>query len=919
MPRGELVGEAYVRIHADTTFMRRAIKRAAEADAKDYTKSFSKRVEAIADQEVRRGREALARAIALQDFSQFERQFGSVRKAVRGVREEMASLIDKNLLYARDVGVIENALKKWEVPAQMREDMDRAHEAALKYDAQLERTHEAALRVNKAYEAQVRLGTQMAEAQDKLELEHLTSSFHNLSTAVRRDNKERERAIGLLHRHGLAIDEVAQSLVRDHSAAGRLLTKTEQLNQRFTTFGIVTGRLFGKGSRNNFLNFIGSAIGGIASLTLKMGTLIGPITLVGRSIGEMIDTFKVLRVSGNGLVGSLGGALGTGLKSAAGGLAGLAAAAAVLVTLLPMVAAGFSLLAGSLVSIAGALSLGVIGGLLAVVPAALAGAAGIGTMILAIIEMKREGSAAKKSMEALNSTWKKTLRGLRPELAGVAKAVNDSLGPLITNFLDPLVNGLALALRDVIKQFGQVMNSKQMKGFLDIWETALPAAFESFGKGLNNLLAGLFAFFTPVLSQAADLTMGFEKLTDRFLKWATSAKGQNEIADFMDTAWEAANSLWSILGNVVSIIGNLFNVGTTEGGGQSFLDYLDDITERFNTFLESPEGKTAVKDFFTDVKKFMVEAKDTLEGLAKTFDELDTKEARDALISLADGINTLIDAFSRMVGWIQTGQILLGAIANPAGFATGAMKLLAGAFDEGSVAGQKFHEAMTSLNSAWTSIQLGFAKMNLFIITGIAALNTAFWDWASNAISTAAAAFGWVPGLGPKLQAAAATVGRFKDDSNAHLARVKKDLEIKVKTLEAEQRVQRLTQLINSVTDRSVTVTANVRYVYSGLKNGSRPTVGGITVNAAGSVADRPTIGIYGEAGPEAIVPLRRPLSMVDPSVRALSAIAQGKATPSGTGRAITVMPGAIVVHSNSADAGLVAQSVVDRLAAAVR
>jgi len=51
---------------------------------------------------------------------------------------------------------------------------------------------------------------------------------------------------------------------------------------------------------------------------------------------------------------------------------------------------------------------------------------------------------------------------------------------------------------------------------------------------------------------------------------------------------------------------------------------------------------------------------------------------------------------------------------------------------------------------------------------------------------------------------------------------------------------------------------------------------GSIPKNARGGIATGPRVGIWGEAGDEALVPLDRPLNRVDPSVRALSAFAQG-------------------------------------------
>lgn len=73
---------------------------------------------------------------------------------------------------------------------------------------------------------------------------------------------------------------------------------------------------------------------------------------------------------------------------------------------------------------------------------------------------------------------------------------------------------------------------------------------------------------------------------------------------------------------------------------------------------------------------------------------------------------------------------------------------------------------------------------------------------------------------------------------------------------------------------------------------------------ASGGILGGPRRVLAGESGPEAIVPLRRNLSQVDPSVRWLSALAQGR-TPAmgsggvvnGGGRSILVEPGAIVVQ----------------------
>lgn len=120
-----------------------------------------------------------------------------------------------------------------------------------------------------------------------------------------------------------------------------------------------------------------------------------------------------------------------------------------------------------------------------------------------------------------------------------------------------------------------------------------------------------------------------------------------------------------------------------------------------------------------------------------------------------------------------------------------------------------------------------------------------------------------------------------------------------------------ITSLINSVTG------AAAQAAGSGGGGGGR----GVQRMASGGILYGPRRILAGEAGKEAIVPLNRALSQVDPSVRWLSAIAQGKGTPAmasggivGGGKQITVADGAIVVQE-AGDGRASANFVIQRLA----
>lgn len=116
---------------------------------------------------------------------------------------------------------------------------------------------------------------------------------------------------------------------------------------------------------------------------------------------------------------------------------------------------------------------------------------------------------------------------------------------------------------------------------------------------------------------------------------------------------------------------------------------------------------------------------------------------------------------------------------------------------------------------------------------------------------------------------------------------------------------------VNSVLSALRSVAGNFVATVTGKANAPKTAIGGVF-----NTAQLRTIG---EAGPEAVVPLNRPLSQVDPAVRAISAFAQGLNVPGRTtsgGRQINVAEGAIKMFTASADPYQAAEQTLDRLVA---
>lgn len=125
--------------------------------------------------------------------------------------------------------------------------------------------------------------------------------------------------------------------------------------------------------------------------------------------------------------------------------------------------------------------------------------------------------------------------------------------------------------------------------------------------------------------------------------------------------------------------------------------------------------------------------------------------------------------------------------------------------------------------------------------------------------------------------------------------------------------VNKVIGFINSMISGINRGLAAINSISGGLLNLKLPTIPRM---ASGGVLTGPRRILAGEAGPEAIVPLSRPLSQVDPSVRWLSAIAQGinpGPAGGGGGPSVVITDGGIVI-TEAGDPARSANEVVNRL-----
>lgn len=603
----QLVGDAYVRIYGDTSALRRAIKReeaylaaAGEDGADSYLTNFSQTIRDRADARLKQAQISLADAIAGGDFGPMLKRSGmQVDEFVRNVSLDLKRL--------QDAGHFES----------MTDDVDDYHSA-------LESLNDWAGK-NKLVAEQARI----TEA-----VKRNTIATREGFAAWRDYNNETRVSLGFANDHEVTMRRWSNSIDRT----------TILLNRHSEA----TGRMFGAGSRSEFLNFFGRLIGHMSALPALAVQGFGRMAAFG---ADLVEQFHDLRDASGGSfenVGQLSGALlkmgGRLVAFVLPAVAAFVIGIGAMTVLMPALLSLIGSLLGALVAVAGAITIGVIGALLALAPLVIAVAAGLGGVVLGMTGVDETSRKLRKTLKPLQDAFARIKREisrgfiseLAPQIAGLTRAMNISLLPMMKNMM--------VAVGEIARELGLVFNSEQLRPFIDAFNISLPKIFARLGIAAGRFAAGLVAFFKPILPYAERLAAKLQEAAQTFLDWATSAEGQNSIADFMERAWSMAGKLWGIIKNIGSIIWSVFNAGS-EGPGGDFLGWLERVTGQFADFLKTPEGQTAVHDFFEDVKNVMISIRDIFGVISTKMSEMDWDQAAEDVQTVLDVITSIVTVF----------------------------------------------------------------------------------------------------------------------------------------------------------------------------------------------------------------------------------------------------------------------------------
>jgi len=650
---GAEVADAYIEVHADTGPFRRELRREARLAAQEASDGFGTEFTKAVDRDLSplgaRISEALREAGELGGRELVEEIADQIRARSDRINTAFARSLTFNDFgdFIQEFGALDDAVEDFD--SRLRQ---------LNKDGEL--TNDMFDRLNASFNAYVR-----------------TIQDDAISEALRRDREE---------------------AVKSEAANERLVKSLNRNEDSVRRFNIGLGAL--KGSRNDFLNFIGS-LAGFLERNIGRG-LEGLLGGIGNGVSRLGQSLSQV----NGPLGAVGRGLdsfGSSInKLGAGGLDGLIIQAAALilglqalVAILGPLAAGVSGLAAAVTALAVGIGGALLGGVLALGPGLVALAGGVGAVAIAFTDLSKKQKAV---FDPLKDLFNEVRSGIQEQLFNGLGSQVDQLTAALAP-LGPFLSSLARVFSDWVSEVVAEIGP----------DGPLAATFASLGRDLPGIfrtlldlvsatggaLTGLFAGAAP---GAQRLFEGITRVVEQFSAWANTAQGQQQINTFMQQAVDILSLLWQIAQQTGAALGALWG-GGAQTAAQTLLTIIRNLVTSFNEWLRDPGNREQLLAFFRNGVSVVQSLGSVVGALITLFGALDNSFTRIAFRVVIDGVVLVINKFTEFSRWTLQ---LIGTLGRFASQVSGVIQAIGNLGARAASAGQTFR---TTLGSAFTAVQ----------------------------------------------------------------------------------------------------------------------------------------------------------------------------------------------------------------------
>lgn len=196
---------------------------------------------------------------------------------------------------------------------------------------------------------------------------------------------------------------------------------------------------------------------------------------------------------------------------------------------------------------------------------------------------------AVRAWKELRDTFTDAVAPAMEKVMGFAERLISTINgmlPVFTRFTNQAVG----ALIPVFDKWLNLLASPEIRTGLGAIGDAFARIAGPIGMGIQNIFLGLFRLVVRMLPFLEPIAYGFAIITENFAKWADQA----DLSPFL----ASLQSWWGLLKAVGGLLVTILTGGAEQG--DSLVDSLTNIVNKWNAFLSSAGGRDELRSFFTD-------------------------------------------------------------------------------------------------------------------------------------------------------------------------------------------------------------------------------------------------------------------------------------------------------------------------------
>src|SRR5262245_992302 len=239
------------------------------------------------------------------------------------------------------------------------------------------------------------------------------------------------------------------------------------------------------------------------------------------------------------------------------------------------------------------------------------------------------------------------LQAIQQQVQGALFANLDAaLGELATTTIPSIGQALTVAAESINTFFLKIAQASEGIDFGGLIEDLQPA-IDAVGDALVSLFQSFAPFIEAATPAAQRLAESFRAAADGLREMIESGLQSGAINDFLQRGLDSLKQWAALAKATADALFTLFSAGQAQG--DSFVKSLTNIISKFDAWMESATGQTALQDFFRQGADTLKALLPILQGAQGLFDNLVTEDSIARFTLLADSLGRVLPFLGQLL------------------------------------------------------------------------------------------------------------------------------------------------------------------------------------------------------------------------------------------------------------------------------